>query len=48
MPKQESTYILDIKNIEIFYLPFWKELKQIIIITILILIGTILKIPGKE
>ena len=37
-PKQKSSYILDIKNIEIFYLPFWKEVKQIIITTILILI----------
>ena len=48
MPKQESTYILDIKNIEIFYLPFWKEVKQIITISILVLIGTILKILGKK
>ena len=48
IPKQKNTYILDIKNIEIFYLPFWKEVKQIIIFTILILIGTILKILEKE
>ena len=48
IPKQKKTYILDIKNIEISYLPFCKEVKQIIIITILILIGTILKILGKE
>ena len=27
--KQKNTLILDIKNIEIFYLPFWKEVKQI-------------------
>ena len=47
-PKQKNTYILDIKNIEIFYLPFWKEVKQIITISILVLIGTILKILGKK
>ena len=46
--RKKNTYILDKKNIEIFYLPFWKELKRIIIITILILIGIILKILGKE
>ena len=43
VPTQNNTYILDIKNIEIFYLPFGEEVKQTIIITILILIGTILK-----
>ena len=47
-PKQKNSYILDIRNIEIFYLPFWKEVKQIIITTILILDGTTLKILGKE
>ena len=46
--KQKNTYMLDIKNIEIFYLPFWNEVKQIIIITVLMLIGTISKITGKE
>ena len=46
--RKKNTYILDKKNIEIFYLPFWKELKRIIRITILILIGIILKILGKE
>ena len=35
IPKQKKHYILDIKNIEIYELPFWKEVKQIIIITIL-------------
>ena len=48
IPKQNNTYILDIKNIEIFYLSFWKEVKQTIIITILILFGTILKILAKQ
>ena len=48
IPKQSNNYIQNIKNIEIFYLPFWKEVKQIIVITILILTGTILKILGKE
>ena len=48
IPRQNNTYILDIKNIEIFYLPFWKEVKQIIIITILILFGTILKMLAKQ
>ena len=47
-PKQKNSYILDIKNIDIFYLPFWKEVKQIIITTILILIGTVLKILGRN
>ena len=46
-PKQKNTYILDIKNTEIFYAPFWKKVKQIIVTTILILIGTKLKILGK-
>ena len=46
--KQKNTYILDIKNIEIFYLLFRKEVKQIIIVTILILIVTMLQLLGKE
>ena len=45
IPKQKNTDILE--NIEIFYISFWKEVKQIIIITILILIRAILKILGK-
>ena len=28
VPTQNNTYILDIKNIEIFYLPFGEEVKQ--------------------
>ena len=28
IPKQKNTYILDIKNMEIFYLPFYKEAKH--------------------
>ena len=46
-PKQKNTYILDIMAIEIFHLPFWKEVKGIIITTILILIGTTLRILEK-
>ena len=32
--KQKNTYTVDIKTIEIFYLPFWKEVKRIIITNI--------------
>ena len=46
-PKQKNTYILDINAIEIFYLHFWKEIEQIIITTILILIGITLAILVK-
>ena len=45
--KENKTYILDIKTIEIFYLSFWKEVIRIIITTILKLIGTTLKILGN-
>ena len=46
--KQKNICILHIKNIEIFYLPFRKEVKHIIVTTILILIETTLKAFRKE
>ena len=47
-PKQKNSYILDIKNNRNLLSTLLKRSKTIIITTILTLIGTTLKILGKE